>query len=610
MRQRANFAAIQQRPFVLIDDARLDGARAARLYTDPDETIVAHRPEDLTGLFETLRGAGARGLHCAGWLGYEAGLILESRLAGRAMRRTHALPLAWFGSFKKVELIAPDALVAALPDPAGARVISMQPRWQERDYAEAFAGVRDYIAAGDIYQANLTFRADVAATGEPLALYAQLRAAGAGGWSAVVFDGSNWLLSTSPELFFSLRGGALEARPMKGTFKRSGEPAQDAALAQRLKTDPKQMAENLMIVDLLRNDFSRVARRGTVNVPSLFEVETYPTLLAMTSTVRAELGDGLDVVDALQALFPCGSVTGAPKIRAMEIIDELEPDARGPYTGSIGWIEPGGDAEFNVAIRTLVAPEGDLARCELGIGSGVVYDSVASDEWAECLAKAAFLTAARPDFELIETMLFDPASGFRNRALHLARMGRSAAELGFVLDVERIEEALEQVTIQNVSPVVVRLALSADGQVAVTTRPVPAAPAGPADTALASRTVGSRDLRLRHKTSSRAFLDHARESAGAFEVLFVDEEEYVTEGSFTNIFVPRAGRLLTPPLRRGLLPGILRETLLREGRAVEADLRPADLAGAFYIGNSARGLIEARLKPSAAQCDRTLLRAD
>jgi para-aminobenzoate synthetase/4-amino-4-deoxychorismate lyase len=476
---------------------------------------------------------------------------------------------------------------ALLPDPACAWAGRPRPLIAQPDYEAKVARIREHILAGDLYQANFTFQAEVSTAGHPLAIYAALRARARAGWSAIVFTGAHWLLSFSPELFFTLEGSRLTTRPMKGTAPRTADPA-------TLRDDPKQRAENLMIVDLLRNDLAHVAKPGSVAVPALFAVETYPTLLQMTSTVTAELADGLVPADVLTALFPCGSITGAPKIRAMEIIAGLESRRRTAYTGAIGRIGPDGDAAFNVAIRTLVLRAGESVA-HLGLGSGIVADSAPADEWRECVAKGEFVQTGR-SFDLIETMRFDPAEGMAELERHLARMKSSAETLDFVFDRHHARNELQAATFALKAPRKLRLRLSRTGAVAIETRPLEIAPAAPVVVAVVPLPVDPGDFRLRHKTSDRGFYDAARRAAGRFEILFHDPQGFLTEGSFTSLFVERDGLLLTPPLSRGLLPGVLRAQLIEEGRAREAELRLEDLAGSFYIGNAVRGLIAARLR--------------
>ena len=315
----------------------------------------------------------------------------------------------------------------------------------------------------------------------------------------------------------------------------------------------------------------------------------------MTSTVEARLGAGKDVIDILEAIYPCGSITGAPKIRAMEVIAGVEESPRGLYTGAIGFIGPDGDAGFNVAIRTLVmAADGKSAR--LGLGSGIVADSETWAEWRECLAKAAFLIREQRPVDLIETMRFDPEDGIQHFDRHIARLEASARTLGFTFDRHAARNELQSACFTLREPARVRLLTGQSGIFAVETAPLPPPPETlPVSACIMQLPVAPSDFRLQHKTSDRGFYDEARKQGGCFETLFVDPDGFLTEGSFTSIFVERGGRLLTPPLSRGLLPGILRESLLAEERAIEADLTPADLAEGFFIGNAVRGLIPARL---------------
>jgi len=570
-------------PFVLLDDARPGGS--ATLYSKPSAFIETRDPAELRDCLGKLRDC-----HAAGFIAYEAGYALEPKLAplARAVAQERP-PLLWFGLFEQAETV--DA-AEFLPDAAGAWVGPVQPRIGEGDYRRGVEKVLQHVLDGDVYQANLTFRAEVRVAGSPAALYAGLRARAAAGHGALVFTGAHWILSLSPELFFTLDGGTVTTRPMKGTAPAGSDPAE-------LHDDPKQRAENLMIVDLLRNDLSRVARPGSVRVPELFAVETYPTVLQMTSTVTAELDEGAGPVDLLEAIFPCGSITGAPKIRAMEIIKSLEPEPRGVYCGAIGRVTPNGDAAFNVAIRTLTlnaeGPGSDKAR--LGLGAGIVADSRPGDEWRECLAKGAFVES-QGRFDLIETMPFDPLAGIAELDRHLARMKRSAETFEYPFDRHSARNELQAATFRA-GPSLVRLLLSRSGALAIEVRTLPDTPDEPVEVAIAARPVPADDFRLAHKTSNRAFYDEARAASGAFELLFRDEAGFLTEGSFTSLFVKRGGKLLTPPLARGLLAGILREQLIEEGSAVEADLVEGDLKHGFLIGNSVRGLIRARLRVPA-----------
>ena len=606
-------------PFVLLDDARGAGdhseAGGARLYQNPRETIVARRAEEVGPALDRLTALQAQGHWLAGMVAYEAGLALEPRLAHRAACRTGADgPLLWFGAFAQCHRLASSevaAWLAAHAREAGpARLGPMLPTRSPGGYAGLFAKVQGAIAAGDTYQVNATFPLTGRWRGDPLALYTALREAGGGGHGAVVFDGQAWLLSVSPELFFELRDGAITARPMKGTRPRGATPERDAALAAELAASTKDRAENLMILDLTRNDLARVAAPGSVQVENPFAIESYPSVHTMTSTVRARLATGLTAVDILRAIFPCGSITGAPKIRAMELIDEREAAPRGAYCGAIGHIDPVqngksvGDAAFNVAIRTLRLSPDDAGsgagRAVLGVGGAVVADSRMIDEWRECLVKGGFVVRSGvAAFDLIEAMRFEPETGITLIELHLERIKASAAELGFSFDRHQARNQIQALCFDLSAPAKLRLLLARDGAIALEAVPLSVGePVLPITCAVLPLPVDPGDLRLRHKTSDRSFYEAAHRvaaGAGAGEALLIRDDGLLTEATRANIFVERAGLLLTPPARLGLLPGVLRRQLIEEGRAVEGDLTLADLADGFLLGNAVRGLLPARL---------------
>ena len=563
-------------PFVLLDDARTG---TARLYIAPSRIVEAHTIDAVVPALETLRAAREAGLYAAGYLTYEAGAAFVDGVAMPA----GSGPLLWFGLFETFETV--DDVGALLPDPAGAWAGAPVPDSTRQDYDARIAEVLDLIAAGDIYQANLTLSATVPHAGDPLALYARLRGQAHAGHAALVDTGSLRLLSLSPESFFTLDGDALVCRPMKGTTRRIDGEDGAAALA----ADPKQRAENLMIVDLMRNDLARVAVPGSVAVPDLFAVESYPSVHQMVSTVTARLASGLDACDVIAALFPCGSITGAPKRRAMQVIADIERRARGAYCGAIGRIDADGSADFNVAIRTLELRDG---HATLGIGGGIVADSRADAEWDEAVAKADFVTAGAGRFDLIETMAFDPEAGLAHLERHIARLRASAEALGFVFDRHAARNELQAATFRLRRPARVRMLLAPSGAVAIEVAPLPVPATEPVSVAVVPLPVPAADIRLRHKTSDRGFYDAARIAAGTFEVAF-EAAGMLTEGSFTSLFVPRGDVLVTPPLARGLLPGVLRGRLIDEGRAVEGDVTADDLDAGFFIGNAVRGLIPA-----------------
>ncbi|WP_267388828.1 aminodeoxychorismate synthase component I [Sphingomonas sp. GC_Shp_3] len=573
-------------PFVLLDDAS-DAGEVARLYCDPVQIVTAHSIAEVWPALAAIRAGQREGLHAAGYLAYEAGGAFEPTLAPPPA--TDA-PLLWFGLFAGWDTVAD--VPALLPDPAGAWIGPSEPAIDYATYAERFAAVRELIAAGDVYQANLTYPAAVPVQGDPCALYAQLRGRARAGHGALIHDGARWLLSLSPERFFALSGRDLVCTPMKGTARRGATAAEDSALADALAGDPKQRAENLMIVDLMRNDLARVAVAGSVAVPDLFAVERYPSVQQMVSTVTATLAPEQDAIDVLAALFPCGSITGAPKLRAMEVIAEVEGAPRGLYTGAIGRIDAGGDAAFNVAIRTLVLADG---HATFGVGGGIVADSRAAEEWAETQVKSAFLATPGRGFDLIETMAFDPVAGLAQLERHLERLKASATAFDFAFDRHDTRNELQAATFRLRDARRIRLLLARSGAIAIEVSPLPCTPAGPVPVAVVPLPVDPSDFRLRHKTTDRGFYDAARTAAGTFEVVFARPDGLLTEGSFAALFVPRGDRLVTPPLARGLLPGVLRAALLDSGEAVEGDLTAADLADGFFVGNAVRGLIPAVL---------------
>jgi para-aminobenzoate synthetase/4-amino-4-deoxychorismate lyase len=591
-------------PFVLLDDARGDGAADAHLFEKPRNVFVARRAAEVVGALDAADAARSEGGTLAGYIAYEAGLALEPKLSALADVRTgSAGPLVWIGHFDEPRTISADEVSGWLSERAEGTVSlgPLAPQLSPGGYATAFEELQAAIDAGDIYQANLTFPLAGSFRGDPLALYAALREDAMCGYGGVVFDGQHWLLSLSPELFFSLRDGEAKAKPMKGTRPRASDPAVDRALAEQLAQSAKDKAENLMIVDLMRNDLSRVAERGSVRVEAPFAIESYPTVHQMVTTVRARLAGGHTAMDMVRALFPCGSITGAPKIRAMELIGEVERDARGPYCGAIGRIGPDGDAAFNVAIRTLrlTEIENRQGTAVLGVGSAIVADSQAMAEWRESLVKAGFAERSAAAFDLIEAMRFDPEDGIALLELHLERLKTSARALGFAFDRHAARNRIQALCFELEAPAKVRLLLARSGATALEAQPLGEIPTNVACIALA-QPVDAGDLRIAHKTTDRWFYDAGRDAAKAFgadDALFVRDDGLVTEAMSATVFVESDGLLLTPPASLGLLPGVLRRSLLDSGRARETELSLDDLADGFLVGNAVRGLIPARLLP-------------
>ncbi|MDA5194929.1 aminodeoxychorismate synthase component I [Govanella unica] len=595
--------------FILLDNIAASAAdpAAALLFSAPHEIITATDPAEIPAAFARMEQALASGHHLAGWFAYELGYHFEPRLAPLAPAPS-GLPLLWVTVCDSPEHLS-SAAVAAKLDPirhsAGhmAKVADITPGISRDAYLAAIHRLRDYLFAGDIYQANFTFPVDFTLDGSPRALYRKLRRGQPVPYAAWIHAPERDVISLSPELFLDKRGPHVTARPMKGTSPRGRTLAEDDDAALTLATDPKQRAENVMIVDLLRNDLSRLAARGTVEVPSLFEVERYRSLLQMTSTVTAEIAPDLPLLTLFQNLFPCGSITGAPKIRAMEIIRELETAPRGIYTGAIGYVTPDRDICLNVPIRTLtLTPDGPARwRGRLGIGSGIVADSEPDHEYEECLLKGRFLTDPLPDFDLIETFAWAPATGYQRLEAHLARLKASAQFFAFQYDETEITRSLTDLAATlGDSPQRIRLLLATTGAVCISAAAFPAQFIQPRVT-LTPEPVHSTDPLNYHKTTARTRHTQALTAAKAkgpyVETLFVNEQGQLTEGSWSTLFIEHNGELLTPPLTAGLLPGILRAELLQSGRAKESPLTPKDLqtADQIYIGNSLRGLIKVTL---------------
>ncbi len=599
-------------PFVLLED-RLDRAAPARLYRDPVNVVSCDCPDSVADALRDIEQATARGLHAAGFLSYELGYVLEPRLSAR-LPAGRDVPLLWFGLFEPPQLFpggVMDQVFGALaPPPPVTHLTALHDR---AEHTGKVRRVLELIRAGDIYQANLTFPIRFRFAGDPLALYAALRVRQPVAHGAVVAFGDQMLLSVSPELFVEVSGGRATARPMKGTTARGADPSADLAASRALAADPKQRAENLMIVDLLRNDLARISVPGTVRTPALFAVESYPTFHALTSTIRADLRADVGLAERIGALFPCGSIVGAPKIRAGEVIRELEAEPRGAYTGAIGVIEPGGDMALNVAIRTAVLTADGEGR--YGVGGGVVADSDPDGEYDEALLKARVLSGLAEDYGLIETFRWTPAQGFVRLPGHFDRIARSARGLGFSFDAEAANEALAryaQPLAEQGEDLRVRLVLARTGALTLTHQILGPPPAYPLRVGVGPERLEAGDPFLRHKTTHRPVQERAfahAQGLGWDEVLLLNGDGEVADGSRNSIFAQIGPRLVTPPIAAGALPGVLRSQLIEEGRAVAQSLSLGDLRRAerWFVGNSLHGLRLAVFDEAAAALGGQLL---
>ena len=566
-------------PYVRFD--AFDGVGRSWELQRPLSVAEAWNPAEVPAVLERVEEAVAGGAFAGGYLAYEAASGLDRHLTTRPPRTD--LPLAWFGIFAERREIFPSRT-----PPPPASISPWRPSLDASGFALRIEAIRRLIAAGDTYQVNFTFPLHATTAADAVDLYLALGHAQRSGFSALLRLPGVDIVSASPELFFRWSAGALELRPMKGTRPRGRWAAEDRVRAAELRGSAKERAENLMIVDLLRNDAGRVAEFGSVTVERLFEVETYPTVHQLTSTVRACTREGTRLVDLFRALFPSGSVTGAPKRRTMEIIASLEGRARGVYTGAIGMVTPD-EAVFNVPIRTLLL-RGD-GSVEMSVGSGVTWDSTAESEYAECLQKAVFAQAGLPQFSLLETMLFDPVDGFPLLDRHLARMGASAGYFGFTFSRSKARQAAEEAVAGVDSARRVRLLLSDAGGLSVETIPLDPLP-DPLRTRITDRPVDSAYPLLFHKTTERRpYQERLQERPGFDDVILVNERGEATEFANGNLVAVIGGVAWTPPLECGLLPGIMREAMLERGELRERILRPADLRGAdsIYRINSVRG---------------------
>jgi para-aminobenzoate synthetase/4-amino-4-deoxychorismate lyase len=545
--------------------------------------LRAERVEDVVPVLHAVERAVARGLHAAGFVAYEAAPAFDPALV------THPpdprLPLAWFAVYEARDDVRPAWDAADGDAEIGPWSIDVA----ESAYLRNVERIRALIAAGDTYQTNYTARLRAPFRGDPVALYERLCLAQRSAFCAYLDLGEGrTIVSASPELFFSAHGREMELRPMKGTRPRGRWAAEDRALAAELADSPKDRAENLMIVDLLRNDAGRVAEFGSVRVERLFDVERYETVHQMTSTIRARLRPDAGLADVFRALFPCGSVTGAPKVRTMQIIRDLEPSPRGVYCGAVGFVSPG-EAVFSVGIRTLLL-DGDAGTAELGVGSGITWDSDADAEYRECWAKAAFVRRAPADFRLLETLLWEPARGWFLLDGHLSRLADSAEYFGYAFDADDAVRRLADAAGSFEGPMRVRLRLGRDGVMEIEAAPHLAS-TEPARVAIAAEPVDSHDPLLYHKTTRRAVYERrAATRPGCDDVLLVNERGELTESAIANLVVRLDGALWTPPLECGLLPGVFRAHLLARGEIRERVLRPADLERAeeVWLVNSVR----------------------
>jgi len=554
--------------------------------------LAASLPE-VAGVVRFAGEAAGQGSFVVLTLAYEAAGAFDERLAVHASPKD-GFPLAFAAAYA-APMAAP--MEREFAGEGGYAASSWWALISREEYGAALSRIREYLRLGESYQVNYTAPFECDFTGDDLAWFRDLAGRQEAGYAAYLDLGRQRVLCFSPELFFSRQGDEVAARPMKGTSRRGRTRAEDARLAAALADCPKNRAENVMITDMLRNDLGRLAVPGSVGVSDLFTVERYRTVLQMTSTVRARLAPGTGLFELLRAVFPCASVTGAPKVRTMEIIRELEPHPRGVYCGAIGLLAPGGDCEFCVPIRT-VSLDAEAGRARFGAGGGVTFDSREADEYEECLIKMGFLSG-EPAFELLETLLL--AGGeYYLMAGHLARLRESAAYFGFPWDEAGVSRVLDAARGSGEGRFRVRLLLAKDGRARTEVFALAALP-GVMRVGLAGAPVDSGDRFLFHKTTRREVYERARAGLpDCDDVILYNRDGFVTESSIANVVVSMGGELCTPPVGAGLLPGVFREELIKRGLVAERDIRAMELAAAdsVWLVNSVRGFMPARLIPA------------
>ena len=558
-------------------------------FGSPSSQRVARALDQVIPLIQSAEAAARAGSWVALVLSYEAAPAFDSALTVKAGSE---FPLAWMGVFK-----APSSNELGAIQNSPPLISGWEPQMTKRQYQRAIQAIRDYIEAGDTYQVNFTFPLAGRSSGDPFNWFRKIAESQGAAYSAYIDIGTHTILSFSPELFVERRGKTLITRPMKGTLARGRWTEEDRERAEQLRSSLKDRAENVMIVDLLRSDLGKIAETGSVAVTELFAVEYLNRVLQMTSTITATQRSDVSITDMLRALFPCGSVTGAPKARTMAIIEELEQHPRGIYTGAIGVLRPDGDAVFSVPIRTLVVDRSNGAAT-FGVGGGITWESTSEGEYEECRLKAKFLTEPWEEFELLETMaLKDGEYDLLDR--HIARAYSSACYFGFRWNDAAISSAIDDARRSHpLQQWRIRLLIDRNGEARTEASPLGRQRTAPLAVKFASRPVDDRDPLLFHKTTARARYDVELERCRPCDdVIFWNDRGEVTESTIANVVVYSDGKHWTPPREAGLLAGTLREDLISKGELLVRTITKEELiaASSFFLINSVRGWMPARL---------------
>lgn len=571
-------------PFALIESYAPGSTLSSYFFEDLEGQVIASCSSEVKAALEAVEKAVGQGLYAVGYIAYEAASGLNPVLN---TQESASQPLLYFSLFKTRQPLVAGTRLPLLGD---YQLGEWCPAVSRLEYNTALGIIKEHILDGDSYQVNYTFQQEADFFGDELALYRDLCRSQEAAYSAYLNLGDFQLLSVSPELFFSLQDGILTSRPMKGTRARGRWSDEDQEQADILRASAKEQAENVMIVDLLRNDLGKIAATGSVSVSELWALERYPTVWQLTSTVAARLAADTGLIQIMEALFPCGSVTGAPKAKTMELIRQIEKMPRGVYTGAVGYIAPGLEMRFNVAIRSVwIDRLRGIAQC--GIGGGITHYSDTENEYRECLLKARFTHERRPVFELLETLLYEPDKGYFLLERHLQRMAASAQYFGFVCSIDKVRESLNNAcTSFGEENQRIRLRLNAAGRCCVEATPI-IAQADVFKVILADQAIDSKDVFLYHKTTHRKCYDEQLQHFPQYdEVILFNEKGQLTECCRGNLVIKLEGQWWTPPLDCGLLPGVYRAEEIAHGRLQERVCYKEDLlkAEGLYLINSVR----------------------
>ena len=594
--------------FALLEDSKSSKDVAQNLlFTEVVDEVIAQTEDEIPEALEKIEACRQQGLYLCGYLSYEAGYYFIDKKIVRTKDNLSEQSLIHLVAFKSMQTLdretIDNAFSAVKQDPQSQLCAhGFKLSVTETKYLNAIKKIKKYIKSGDTYQINYTIKFKFRLRGTANALYQALRQTQPVEFGAFLNFPKLKIVSLSPELFVTKKDDTLISKPMKGTAKRGLNETEDEFIVDFLKNDPKTLSENVMIVDLIRNDFGRICKTGSVVVKNLFEVQTFKTIHQMISTVKGKLKSNISFGDLLKGLFPCGSITGAPKIRTMEIINDLEAESRGVYTGAIGYILPNNDFYFNVPIRTIVMNKRN--QCEMGIGSGIIYESNAKAEFEECILKADFLTNLNNNFYLIETFKYDAdKQQFDHLAEHLYRLDDSAGYFGFKLKQYVIDERLDEIKNELKNKKEhhkVRLCAYQNGDVDISYEAIPKPDNSEKRVIIGEQKISSRSIFQYHKTSRReVYIEEFAKAKkeGYYDAIILNEHNEVAEGCIHNLFIRKDGQLITPPIKAGVLHGIYRQKIIDTEYAIEKRITLDDLKNAdeVLLSNSVRGLVKVEL---------------